>query len=46
MGDLALKNGAQAYLVKTQTSGDAVNMAIREAMTRVPHGERSFGEKH
>jgi DNA-binding NarL/FixJ family response regulator len=46
LGDLALKNGAQAFLVKSQTSGDAVNMAIHKAIAKVPRRERSFGELH
>jgi DNA-binding NarL/FixJ family response regulator len=46
MGDLALKNGAQGYLVKSQISGDVLNMNIYEAINRVPRRECSFGERH
>lgn len=46
MGDLALKNGAQGYLVKSHISGDALSRAIHEAIGRVPHKEYSFGESH
>ena len=46
MGDLALKNGAQAYLVKPQISGDSLNRTIHEAIERVPRRECSFGELH
>src|SRR5262245_1638197 len=35
MGDLALKNGAQAYLVKTHTSGDNLDWAIQKAIFAV-----------
>lgn len=36
MGDLAMKNGAQAFLVKSRTSADVLQSAIHEAITRVP----------
>ena len=43
MGDLALKNGAQAFVVKSQSSGDALSMAIHAAIDKVPQREGSFG---
>jgi FixJ family two-component response regulator len=46
MGELALKNGAQAYLVKTQISGDILYEAMQEAIARIPHRDCSFGEFH
>lgn len=46
MRDLALKNGAQAYLEKRQTTGDVLNIVIRDALARVPRRECSFGEFH
>jgi phospholipid transport system substrate-binding protein len=46
MRDLALKNGAQAYLFKPQISGDVLSIAICDPIARVPHRERSFGESH
>jgi DNA-binding NarL/FixJ family response regulator len=46
MGDLALKNGAQAFLIKSQSSGDALNMAIRQAIAKVPRRESTFGDLH
>lgn len=46
MGDLALKNGAQGYLVKSHISGDALTKAVQEAIGRVPHKAYSFGESH
>jgi DNA-binding NarL/FixJ family response regulator len=46
MAELALKNGAQAFFVKSHTSGHAVNAAIQQAIARVPHRAWSFGESH
>jgi DNA-binding NarL/FixJ family response regulator len=46
MGDLALKNGAQAYLVKSHISGDVLNKAVHDAIAKVPRKEYSFGESH
>lgn len=46
MRELALKNGAQAYLVKRQTSADILNHVIRDAISKVPRRECSFGEFH
>ena len=43
MGDLALKNGTQAFVVRSQSSGDALSMAIHEAIDKVPQREGSFG---
>ena len=44
MREVALKNGAHAYLVKRQTSGDVLNHVIHEAIARVPRRESSFGD--
>ena len=44
--DLALKNGAQAYFVKSEISGDLLNEAIHKAMTKVPRQKCTFGEHH
>lgn len=44
--DLALKSGAQAYLIKRQTSGDILNLVIDEAFAKVCHRECSFGDFH
>ena len=46
MREVALKNGAHAYLVKRQTSGDVLDHVIHEAIARVPRRESSFGECH
>jgi DNA-binding NarL/FixJ family response regulator len=46
MGDLALANGAQAFLLKSQSSGDALNITIQEAIAKVPRRECGFGELH
>src|SRR5262245_47340092 len=37
MGDLAMKSGAQAYLVKSHISEDILNKAIQQAIAMVPH---------
>jgi DNA-binding NarL/FixJ family response regulator len=46
MGELALKNGAQAYLVKNQISRDMLYEVMQEAVDRIPHKDCSFGEFH
>jgi CheY-like chemotaxis protein len=46
MRDLVLKNGGQGFLVKSHSSGDALTLAIHEAIARVPRREWSFGESH
>ena len=46
MRDLAIKNGAQGYLVKPQISGDVLNRAVCDAIAKVPRRECSFGECH
>ena len=46
LGDLAMKNGAQAYLIKQHTSGDVLNATIHEAISKVPRRECSSGESH
>ena len=43
MGELALKNGAQAYLVKSHISGDILNKAMQEAITNIRHRDWSIG---
>ena len=35
MAELAMKNGAQAYLIKSQISGDDLDRAIRKALAPV-----------
>lgn len=40
MGELAISNGAQAYLVKSRTSGDEVGLAIRKAVETVGAPEK------
>ena len=46
VAQLAKNNGAQAYLVKSQISGDVLNNTIHEAINRVPRREYCFGEFH
>jgi CheY-like chemotaxis protein len=40
LDELARKNGALAYLIKSHASGDLLDIAIRDALAavRVPHG--------
>jgi DNA-binding NarL/FixJ family response regulator len=44
MAQLAMTNGAQAYLIQSQISGDDLDMAIRKALARVGsrHKESRF----
>lgn len=44
MAELALRNGAQAYLIKSHISGDDLDRAIRNALSPVgsPHKESGF----
>lgn len=35
MAQLAMRNGAQAYLIQSQISGDDLDMAIRKALAKV-----------
>ena len=46
MRDLALKNGAQAFFLKSQISGDVLNEAMHKAMAKVPRTKLNFGERH
>jgi hypothetical protein len=46
LGKGPLKNGAQAYLVKTQISGDILYEAMQEAIAGMPHRDCSFGDLH
>jgi DNA-binding NarL/FixJ family response regulator len=36
LADLAIKNGAQTYLVKSRISGDDLDRAIHKALVTVP----------
>jgi DNA-binding NarL/FixJ family response regulator len=36
LAELAIKNGAQAYLVKSRISGDDLDRAIHKALVTVP----------
>lgn len=46
MGDLAMKNGAQAFFVKPRISADVLHSAIHEAIARLSRKGCSFGECH